>query len=56
MDHIKPMSQGGRSVAANGQVLCRYDHAEKTGQEAAAGTRKAASRRQRPVKKHPGAL
>ncbi|MFB7180898.1 HNH endonuclease [Streptomyces sp. NPDC056257] len=56
MDHIKPLSQGGRSIAANGQVLCSWHHNQKTGQESAAGRRKAVSRRQRLVKKHPGAI
>ncbi|MEV3857263.1 HNH endonuclease signature motif containing protein [Streptomyces sp. NPDC050095] len=54
VDHIVPVSQGGKSVPSNGQVLCRYHHAQKTGQEAAEGRRKAKAARRAPRKQeHP---
>jgi 5-methylcytosine-specific restriction protein A len=33
IDHILPLELGGESKAANGQLLCKVCHAEKTAQD-----------------------
>ncbi|MFB7420766.1 HNH endonuclease [Streptomyces sp. NPDC056210] len=40
VDHIVPRSQGGDHSHSNLQVLCKFHHDRKTGQEAADGKRK----------------
>ncbi|MGW5735720.1 MULTISPECIES: HNH endonuclease [Streptomyces] len=55
VDHIKPLSLGGLSIASNLQVLCRWHHNKKTAQEAADARRaRAKTRAQSRTKPHPG--
>ncbi|MFD8318932.1 HNH endonuclease [Kitasatospora purpeofusca] len=56
-DHIVPASQGGSDEPDNLRALCDWHVAQKDGQDAAAGRRKAAAARWQPARRrHPGEM
>ncbi|MFI5760196.1 HNH endonuclease [Streptomyces sp. NPDC051563] len=51
VDHIVPVSHGGRSIATNCQVLCKHPHDRKTARESAAGKRQTREARSLPSRR-----